>query len=142
MYFGPLFCCILAVFDMGQHVLSGKKSASRTTLPKWGSKILGAWHFLVFAPSIPLFWSYPKSHQCILQAWGPREKKFLFGGIAPILGDVRFQKCQLCPQFSQNPLVRFLNNSACCKSGIIAIESKKIFKKFIEGNTFKLLSNF
>ena len=35
---------------MVQNVLSGKKSSTRTTLPKWGSKIFGGVALFEFAP--------------------------------------------------------------------------------------------
>ena len=52
LYFGPLFSCIVTVGEMVQNVLTGKKYGPPTTLPKWGSKILGGtWHFFWFASS-------------------------------------------------------------------------------------------
>jgi len=119
MYFGPLFCCILAVFGMGQHVLSPlPEQPSQNRVRKfWGR---GTFWFL--PSSAPLFWSYHKSHQYILQSWGTQEKKFLLGGSPPFWGRCGVPNVPTLPPIFSKSCRQIWNNSACCKSGIIAIE--------------------
>jgi len=63
------FSCILSVLETAHKVLSKEKVLSPTTLPKWGSKIMGVWHIFSLTPYGAC---YPRSDCISLHFWGSR----------------------------------------------------------------------